>query len=1146
MKKRQLTPIRVFIVFLLAFPVAGFAQTSTSVLSQGKFYKIAVTAPGIYKLDASFLSGTAGIDLSQTPSNKITLWTNGGGVLPRLTTAPRIDDLREVAMYGSGTQDGKVDAGDYFLFYAEGPDTWSFDPSNSRFQKTKNVYDAQNYYFICVSDRIATPVGTRASAGQAEITVTDFDDYRSIETDKVNLLGKFRPPGSGQRWFGDEFSTTRQRDYEAVFPHIVSESSVQWTVEFAGRCDETTLVSAEFNGNKVSGTISGVTTGNVEADFARIAKLTGTYSATGDKQSIRISYPVISATSSGWLDYITIQAKRAMFYDNTPLQFRSIATKDAASAEYRIGGMSGSEIIWDITDRQRPVAQDYTTGGGTSVFSVETDGELRDFIVFTPGNNFPAPSAINAVANQNLHGIQDADLVIVYHPDFEDAVMRLAAHRLQHNGYLVETVSIDALMNEFGGGGQDPTAIRDFARMLKSRSARFRFLLLFGDGSYDMRHINPDQSDDSFIPVFETWESMNPIRAFPSDDYFALLSDDEGDDLRGAIDIAVGRIPVSTPDEANASVNKLIHYDLSPSTFGDWRLGITYVADDEDSNTHLQQTEDVANMQQTAHNKYNVRKIYLDAYQQVSSPGGERYPDVNASINDAMQKGMLILNYFGHGGPAGWAQERVLGTPDIQSWTNLNKLPLLITATCSFTPYDEPSLQSAGELVFLNPAGGAVGLLTTVRAVYSSSNKRLTSEVFERILLEDNGSMYTVGEVMVLAKNSNPQDTVDVNARKFAIIGDPSLKLVIPEYDVAITEINGHTTGTGIIDTARALDQVHLRGEVRNNQGVKLSQYNGILTCTVFDKPTKLKTLANDPKSYEKEFEIQTKVLFKGSVSVVNGDFSVTFVIPQDINFQYGSGKISLYATDGDSDAAGVNRDLVIGGSATGLVDTEGPVIQIFADNENFRSGGETGPNPTMLIRLSDNSGINISGNSIGHDLEGILDDDAHTSFILNDRYVAKLDDYTSGEVTLPLSGLSLGLHTFKVIAWDIANNYSEEVIEFNVVDNPDKVISNLRNLPNPFRTSTSIAFDHRLGDAPLNIEVQIFTTTGRLVETLKAENVVADGGTVSGLEWHGSQFSDGRIVPGIFLYRVLVTSHPGTGQEQQYESRFEKLVMVD
>jgi hypothetical protein len=300
---------------------------------------------------------------------------------------------------------------------------------------------------------------------------------------------------------------------------------------------------------------------------------------------------------------------------------------------------------------------------------VENDSALHEFVVFTPGNGFAAPTGIGAVPNQNLHGILNADLVIIYHPDFEAAVMRLADHRLQHNGYLVESVPIGAVMNEFAGGGNDVTAIRDFARMLKSRSSRFKYLLLFGDGSYDIRHLNTDQSDENFIPVYETVESLDPIRAFPSDDYFALLSDEEGADLKGALDIGVGRIPVSTLAEANQVVDKILHYDLSSSVLGDWRTRITYVADDEDGNQHLSQTEDVANTQQTVYPIYNQRKIYLDAYQQVITPGGQRYPDVNAAINDAMQSGSLILNYFGHGGPAGWSQEPCPASPATASPT---------------------------------------------------------------------------------------------------------------------------------------------------------------------------------------------------------------------------------------------------------------------------------------------------------------------------------------------------------------------------------------------------------------------------------------------------------------------------------------------
>jgi hypothetical protein len=782
MKKRQYSAFRVLFILVGLFPCLALGQVTTSVLSQGQFYKIAVGGPGIYKIDAAFLTGTAGINAGQIATQKITLWTNGGGVLPQLTTAPRIDDLKEVTMYGVGTADGTLDAGDYFLFYAEGPDSWSYNEQQQRFRKTKNIYDSRNHYFICISDRTATGIPQRGSLSQGDIKVTTYDAYASVDEDKVNLLGKYRPPGSGQQWFGDEFSVTRQRQYSVTLPAVVSGNQVTWLADFAGRSDDATSVSVELNGNKITKAISGVSTGNGEADYARVVRLSGSYSASTDVQNIIVSYPQNSGASSGWLDFVEVQGVCNLKYSGSPLVFRSLASRQVGSTTYSISGLTGNEQIWDITDAQRPVNQAYAyeVASARHEFSIANDSVLHEFIVFTPGNGFSAPTGIGSVPNQNLHGIQDADLVIIYHPDFEAAVMRLADHRLQHNGYLVEAVPVGAVMNEFAGGGSDVTAIRDFARMLKSRSGRFKFLLLFGDGSYDVRHLNTDQTNESFIPVYETVESMNPIRAFPSDDYFALLSDDEGSDLRGALDISVGRIPVSNLTEANQVVDKILHYDLSSSVLGDWRTRITYVADDEDGNQHLLQTEDVANTQQTIYPVYNQRKIYLDAYQQVITPGGQRYPDVNAAINNAMQNGSLILNYFGHGGPAGWTQERVLGNADIQSWTNYNRLPVIITATCSFTAFDEPSLRSAGELVLLNPSGGAIALLTTTRAVYSSDNKRLTSEVFERILLENAGSDLALGEVMMLAKNANHTDTVNINARKFALIGDQSINLAIP------------------------------------------------------------------------------------------------------------------------------------------------------------------------------------------------------------------------------------------------------------------------------------------------------------------------------------------------------------------------------
>lgn len=1147
MKKRLLSPLRVLSLLFLPGTLLAQPYATESVLHHGQFFKVAIAAPGIYKLDAEFLSKAAGINLSQTAAQNITLWTNGGGPLPQLTTAPRVDDLREVAMLGVGTADGKVDPADYFLFYAEGPDQISLGQDN-RFRTVKNIYDNYNYYFICVSDRVATAITDRASLTGPEASFNLFDDYIRLEEDKVNLLGRFRPPGSGQRWFGDEFSVVRQREYEINFPDIIPGSEVLISYEFAGRSNTPTTVTAEFNGHKFPATISAVNTGHVEADYARITQVNGSYLAVADKQTIRFNYPQSGSASSGWLDYIQAQAKRQLKFSGTPIAFRNPDTRQFSASEFVITGAPGTVRIWDITDPQRPVNQEFATGGNQVSFVFESEDSItREFIVFAPGTAYPVPIAIGAVANQNLHGIADADLVIVYHKDFTSSAQRLAQHRLEHNGYLVEAIPVDQIMNEFAGGGNDPTAIRDFARMLKSRSERFRFLLLFGDGTYDMRYINKEQNNDNFIPVYETQESMNPIRSFPTDDYFTLLSDGEGQDLRGAVDIAVGRFPVSTAAQAEAVVNKIIHYETSAKTLDDWRLRIAYVADDEDSNLHLLQTEDVANTQQLTHPQYNVQKIYLDAYQQISTPGGARYPDVNAAINAAIGNGLLILNYFGHGGPAGWAQERVLTVPDIQSWTNFDRLPLLITATCSFAAYDEPSLLSAGEHVFLNPAGGAVALLTTVRAVYSSSNKRLTSEVFERILIDHALSNLTIGEVLMLAKNSNHLDTVDINARKFALLGDPSMFLALPQNEIVITHVNHVPVDGTPRDTVGALQAVTMSGEIRDKHGNTLEHFNGLLNVTVFDKPIKQKTLGNDPLSSEREFETQNKVLFKGKASVTDGNFAFTFVVPQDINFAYGRGKVSMYASDLVAiDAAGYYRDLVIGGSGGGVVDTEGPNVKLYVDHEKFISGDETGPNPTIFIRLSDDSGINISGSSIGHNLQGTLNNDPQHIYLLNDRYVAIADDHTRGEVVLQLNGLEPGMHRFSVIAWDIANNFSEAEIDFRVTDDASRMIHNLRNMPNPFRDGTRFVFDHRLGDGPVNVGIEIFTTTGRLVHQISLENALSRNGVIEPIFWNGNGLSGGRLLPGVYFYRVMLTSKAGTSAEQRYESRYDKLIITD
>ncbi|MGA0233493.1 MAG: type IX secretion system sortase PorU, partial [Saprospiraceae bacterium] len=472
--------------------------------------------------------------------------------------------------------------------------------------------------------------------------------------------------------------------------------------------------------------------------------------------------------------------------------------------------------------------------------------------------------------------------------------------------------------------------------------------------------------------------------------FYALLSDNEGDDsLDGALDIGVGRIPCKSLQEANGVVNKIISYDTNPKSLGEWRMRTGFAADDEDNNIHMRQADGIATLTENNHPELNQQKVYFDAYNQESTPGGARYPDARSALVNNIQNGQLVLNYLGHGGPKGWAQERVLQLSDLTNLNNFERLPILVTATCSFTGFDEPNVVSAGELALLNPGGGAIALFSTVRAVYSSQNERITREVFKKIFTRNAGERQTLGDIIQQAQNSNSSDTISSNTRKFMLFGDPSQTIALPQYRVEFTEFNGTDIHEDRIDTLGALSKARVKGHISDYNGVMLEDFNGDVFLTVFDKASTIKTLDNDNKGRFFEFSSRKNTLYKGSASVVDGRFEIEFIIPKDINFEYGKGLLSFYASDNTSrDAGGYYDKIIIGGtSEEGFADNEGPLIQIFFNNRSFVDGGETGKNAIMIVDLEDENGINLSGTSIGHDITAVFDGNQHNPIILNGFY---------------------------------------------------------------------------------------------------------------------------------------------------------------
>ncbi len=1128
----------------------GGPPTYNSILQNGALYKFGVRQSTMYKLDYTFLKNELGInDLDNIDPRTIHIYGNGGKMLPEKTDAARPDDLLENAILVTGEQDGKFDAGDFILFYAVGPEpvTYRASANDPQLTVSKHLYDRDALYFVKIGDGNGLRVGEVPSVAANYVT-EEFDDYRHLEDERVNLLDFFQSAqGSGKQWFGDYFYQTRSKEYKFTFPNIVTGSMGRVRAEFAGRCGTGTSVKLNIANLNLNRTVGSVTVGNNEASFASEVVFQGNFQLAGDEVAVQLDYPEISQQSEGWLDYIEINARRRLAMTGESMEFRDLKSLEQNATTFRLSNVTSSGFtVWDITEPRVPERRQLTQSGSIAEFGAATSGTLRSFVAFYDNAALPKPETkVGKITNQNLHGLTKVQMAIVYHPALEGQASQLAEHRRTFSGLEVALINVEQLYNEFSSGAKDPTAIRDFAKMLLERNpAEFQYLLLFGDGSFDPKNNTEGTENTDFIPVFETAESFSPITAYPSDDFFGLLSDGESGNLVGALDLAVGRITARNSADAQAVVDKIIAYDSKPETLGDWHLRGTYLGDDEDDNVHLNQTDRLANANGQVESWFNIEKIYFDAYQQESTSAGQRIPGAKAAINSDIFKGTLVMQYIGHGGPRGWAQERVIDLNDISGWDNPNRYPLIITATCSFGGYDDYTFLTGGEMSLVRPNAGAVGLFTTVRAVYIYANNYLTDAVQKFLFRRDNGQYRTIGNILKDAKNT--LNLNDDNARRFTLLGDPAMYLVMPEYRVATTKINDSTVVAGQPDTLKALMPVTIEGMVTDTNGQRLSNFNGKVYVTIFDKVQTLQTLGQDHNSPVRPFTVQRNVIFKGSATVAEGLFKISFIVPKDINYVYGAGKISYYAENGTPlDAAGADRNIVVGGNANLVHDDQPPLVQPFLNTDAFVTGGITNTDPKVLVRCSDDYGMNVSGTSLGHDLVATLDDNVLESIVLNDFYESEKDNFRKGQAIYPLRNLAPGRHKLRVKGWDIANNPGEGYTEFVVAEDGKVALDHVLNYPNPFTTNTNFQFEHNLSAQMLDVQVSIFNVSGKLVKTIIHNAPNANGFRVTDIAWNGKDDYGDQLARGVYLYRVKVRGTDIAGATATAESSFEKLVIL-
>ena len=1128
--------------WVFAFAVAradGSLYATKSVLSEGKWVKISVNETGFYKLTFADLK-----KMGFPNPEKVSVHGYGGWPMDEVfSNAVYQDDVPHVAVWRGS---------DYILFYGKGPVKWTADLTNKIFTHENNAYSTLGFYFV--TDVTETnDMHTVSWEGNPEIEIKTYDDYKLHEVDKYSITNPGRP-NSGRELFGESFDTRTSQTFKFPTPGITDEEAKIAFRFVANLKSGPGIVRLSANGTPLtlrdSIIYQNISINSVYVAAREISTVAVWAGEKNETTNLNISFSIPQQTSH--LDYIRLMMQRQLQPYEACTFFRSFASI-GRNTRFIIQNASSNMRVFDVTEGGPVQLVETSLNGSELSFTIPAGAQLREFAMVDISKNLSTPDVVGEIKPQNLHGLSLTDMVILAPEAFVQEAERLAAFRRTNDNLSVTVVTPEQVYNEFSSGAPEATAIRRYMKMFYDRRTSDadapKYLLLFGDGRFDNRKLTDiwKNSSDNYIV---TYQSKNTISedSYVTDDYFGFLRDGEGKDpVSATMCIGVGRFPVNTLTQAKNAVDKVITY-TKDSKPGAWKNKICLVADDGNSgdtfsNEHMDYANALAVYIENNHPAYITRKLYFDAFKRSMAGGKPTYPDIQTNIQKELKEGVLIINYTGHGDAVSWAEERVMTQTDIINATYSN-LPLWIVAACDIAPFDQQAT-SAGEDIFLNKKSGGIAVFATTRVAYSLPNARMNMQFTKYLFEKNNGRHLTIGDVMKNAKN----DCKLSELMCFVLLGDPSMTLTYPdEYQMNITEINGKIITDEPINI-RAFEKINVKGNVKTSDGAKNDNFTGLLSVTVYDSQEYITTLNNsgtlndgEPNTFS--YFDYPNIMYIGNDSVRNGAFGFSFTVPKDISYSYQNGKISLYAVDeiNRMEANGVYKNFTVGGTADIIApDEAGPEIRaLYLNRPDFREGDRVNMTPLLTAIVWDESGINVGGSSIGHDIMLTIDNNPAFTYSLNSYYSSYLAGAEGeGIVKFPIPALEPGRHTAEFKVWDIHNNSNVQTLSFVVADNYKPTIVDLVAGPMPATDYVYFMISHDLPETNVTVEIQVFDLAGKLQWQYRESGSSSLFDSYR-IHWDLTNGAGARLPSGVYVYRVIISSN-----QSQEVSKSKKLIIL-
>ncbi|MBR5640226.1 MAG: type IX secretion system sortase PorU [Muribaculaceae bacterium] len=1080
--------------------------TRTSKLASGRWVKIEITESGIYQLTFDELERMG----FSNPEN-VRIYGLGGYPISEVLDGSQIDDLQQVPikMY-----DNKI------CFYGCGTVHFTLDtPTGTpHYTREVNSYSTKGYYFVTEDENEALlePATVNSADVANPVARTHSLDYWHHELDLVS------PGESGKEMMGEDmiggvinvpYSIPTLCTDSMVVVNINAGAKVVYASYIYGVLNTDTL-NFQNIAAKIYAPANSFVYYNYASPYVAHYPTPGHPVPTDGNINVSIIPSVESASvSSAWLNYITI----TFLHSNTIVssegnQLRMGFRKMTKSDRITLENNDSTIQLWNINDPYNPTNCIMNTDdNGVLGFAPNVNTNMGQYIAFNPSKELKSISNFTEIANQNIHGLADPDMIIVTCEELMPQAERVAQMHRDNDNMVVHVLDQQKIFNEFSSGTPDAMGIRLMSKMFYDRNSnKYKHLLMFGAGNYDNRQLQAKR--ECTILTYEATISNDEEYSYVSDDFFGILDDNSGIELaKDYLRLGVGRIPSASIQEAESDVDKLIEYTNSPD-YGPWRNDFILVADDYDNGLHDFQTEGINNIivDELATGLMN-NKVYI--HQFPNDETGFAY-EARKELTSKLKDGQYFMTYVGHGDPNFLTKEVQLWGADQSNNVDYPHLPILTTACCDVARFD-CNQRGLIEIMFHKRDGGAIAVVTSARKVYATDNDAL-NQAFVKALFCYNtkGYMPTVGEAYKLCKQSFGNKTNN-NKMSFYLLGDPAIKVNYPKPFFKITKINGTNVGTSVISSG-AMQEITVEAKVYNPDGTTVNtNFNGDATLSIYDykKKERDNTQRINRIDVTREIFYPQKLLTRINGRVVNGEFTAKAVIPRYILSTGNIGSVKVYAHQDDSEEMvnGSFDQLKLNSYSENnpltVHDDTPPVIDAiyFNDEQSFSNGALIPSGSTLYIRASDDYSFNNQQMAVGNTMNLTLDG-GKTTYPYVKSFATLEDEGKALAVEFPMD-LQEGRHTLQYTVYDAAGNKATETISF-LVGNDSKL--NLTIGEEPAMTEATFILDGTFSTTP-NVNIKVLDSVGNLVWSTTTTNFP--------YTWNLTDNSGNRVPAGVYKF---------------------------